>query len=106
MKNVALTEDAVDRIRGIHQLSEEYNKRVGKNHQERLLELMRSHIDEIEDLAGKNDAHCLVETGDLIILCLELLIENDISIDDTIYQCFQRYKKKLSGLIDEVKREG
>lgn len=52
-------------------------------------------------LRAKGDAHYLVETGDLIILCLEILIENNQSPDRILSRCYDRYKKKLTTLLKE-----
>ena len=62
-----------------------------------LLELMCKHIEEIEQLKAKGDKHYVVETGDLIILCFEMLLENQASIDETLETCFKRYEDKLGG---------
>ena len=98
--------EALKRIRGIHARSKEFNKRVGMPHQERLLDLMRKHIDEIETLARAGDPHYLVETGDLLILCYELLLESGASIDEVTLKCFERYEKKLKQLIEGLGDEG
>ncbi len=94
--------DALKRIQGIHQLSAKYNQLVHKPHQERLLELMRHHVDEIEDLARQGNEHYLVETGDLLILCCELLLEGKASVNGVTKTCFGRYEKKLQELIDQA----
>lgn len=93
---------ALDRIKGIHQMSQKFNATVGKPHQERLLELMRKHVDEIEELAAAKDPHHLIEIGDLLILCFELLLEGKADIDEVILECFGRYERKLKGLIEQA----
>ena len=92
---------ALGRIKNIHQLSLKFNEMVGKSHQERLLELMRKHVDELEELANKKDPHYLIETGDLLILCFELLLDGRMEIDEVTQECFGRYERKLSSLIKE-----
>ena len=89
------------RISAIHQLSARYNGGEGQVHQSKLLELMRHHIEEIETLAEKHDPHFLVETGDLMMLCFELLIENAQCPGRMIEQCCGRYEQKLTALIAE-----
>ena len=91
------------RIENIHQLSKLFNEMVGKPHQQRLLELMRKHVDEIEELVTLKDSHYLIETGDLLILCFELLLEGGAGIDEVAEKCFGRYERKLAGLINEAK---
>jgi hypothetical protein len=101
MKNNVIQQTALERIKGIHRLSQRFNEMVGKPHQERLLELMRKHVDEIGELAAHNDPHYVVETGDLLILCFELLLEGGADIDEVTLRCFERYERKLSELIEQ-----
>ena len=98
-----MTSEALERIKGIHQFSRLFNAIVGKPHQERLLELMRKHVDEIEELAGTEDPHYLIETGDLLILCFELLLEGGADVDGVTEKCFGRYEEKLKDLIEKEK---
>ncbi|HQO58910.1 MAG TPA: hypothetical protein PLT76_09360 [Candidatus Omnitrophota bacterium] len=105
MKNMndhALTPGAVSRIRGIHGLSKTYNQKVGYDHSRRLLDLMAHHAGEIQDLWEEGNRHFLVETGDLIVLCLELLLEYEMSMDDILRTCFDRYEKKLTQLLADA----
>ena len=93
---------ALVKIKKVHQLSALYNQRISVPHQKRLLSLMRKHVDEIEELFAQGDPHAIIETGDLIILCLELILERQASIDDVVNKCFERYTKKLSSLLKEL----
>mgnify|MGYP001005871848 CR=1 FL=1 len=106
MKKRIMDAQALERIRAIHQQSAEFNRLVKKPHDERLLELMRKHVEEIQELRNLGDPHYLVETGDLLILCYELLIEGGASIDEVTRQCFERYERKLAHLIEEAARHG
>ncbi|HBR15285.1 MAG TPA: hypothetical protein DD723_07065 [Candidatus Omnitrophica bacterium] len=103
MRQSVLNTEALGRIEGIHQLSTRYNQQVEKPHQQQLLELIRKHIDEIEELFKKNDPHAIIETGDLLILGFEILLENRASIDAVLLRCFQRYETKLSILLKNEK---
>ncbi len=94
-----LSEIAIDRLKGIHGLSAQLNQQAGKDHQDKLLQLVRSHVDEIETLYAKKDAHAFIETGDLLVLCLELLVENQVDSNEIIAKCFDRYEKKLTSLL-------
>jgi hypothetical protein len=102
MDNMVIKEQALERIKKIHSASLEYNKKEGKEHNKRLLDLIRHHVDEIEELFAAGDRHSLVETGDLAVLCFELLIENGVSIDDILLKCFDRYDNKLASLLNEA----
>lgn len=101
MSNV-FAEKALKRLKDIHVLSQRVNKNVELSHQDKLLDMMRSHIDEIEMLFKKNDAHAIIETGDLLILCLELLVENNADCDQITQKCFERFESKLTSLINEI----
>lgn len=99
MKPAVLTEHAQKRIQAIHRLSKQYNENADRSHEDKLLELMRKHMDEIEELARKGDQHFLTETGDLAVLCFELLLEHEKGLDETLSHCFERYENKLYGLL-------
>lgn len=99
MKSTVIQKTSLERIKAIHQLSLDYNTRQSKQHSGKILELIRHHIAEIEELRNKGDKHYLIETGDLIILCFELLLDNDQSIDDVLLKCFERYENKLNNLL-------
>lgn len=94
---------SLERIRGIHRLSEEYNRRVNAGHAGQLLKLMRKHVDEIEALSRDKNPHYLTETGDLAVLCFELILDGGQPIDDILRKCFLRYENKLTGLLQELK---
>ncbi|MDP2652888.1 MAG: hypothetical protein Q8Q08_02530 [Candidatus Omnitrophota bacterium] len=90
------------RIKEIHRLSRCYNQKVKISHQKRLLHLMRKHVAEIEELCRRKDKHAVVETGDLVILCFELILEHRASLDKILTRCFIRYDQKLSGLLADL----
>ena len=102
MKNAVLKKEAVERIRRIHRLSRAYNKRKELGHGQKLLEMMKHHVVEIEELLKKQDRHALVETGDLVVLCCEMLMENKASVDGMLLRSLDRFEKKLNRL----KRKG
>lgn len=102
MQKRVLSKEAIRRLKAIHQLSQNYNRKLKKNHRKRLMDLMKEHIDEIYELCQKDNPHYLTETGDLIILCMELLLEEGISIDTMLEKCFNRYEIKLPKLIKGV----
>ncbi|MDP8264011.1 MAG: hypothetical protein P9M12_00835 [Candidatus Aceula lacicola] len=99
------TKKASDEIKKIHRLSRHCNGKEKKKHEKKLLTLMRKHVDEIEGLYQNKDKHFLIETGDLIILCLEMFLENKVSADQVMEQCFNRYQKKLKSLMRKSKDE-
>ncbi|MBF0493841.1 MAG: hypothetical protein HQL28_01770 [Candidatus Omnitrophica bacterium] len=97
----SFTKSALKEIRSIHALSKRYNKTLNKNHTKALMHLVKEHADEIEELSEKKDKHFVTETGDLAILCFEIIMENKASIDAVIGKCYKRYMKKLTQLISE-----
>ena len=98
-----LHKNALRQIQKIHKLSQRLNGKAKSLHEKKLLSLMREHIDEIGSLYKSKRSHYLVEVGDLIILCFEILIENKRSIDDTINLCIKRYNKKITELLRKQK---
>lgn len=101
----AFKKAALQRVKKIHRQSQRYNRLAGMPHTQRLLDLMRKHVREISSLQADKDPHFLIETGDLLILCLELLIEYKVSPDKTLLKCCGRYENKLTGLIQtELKK--
>lgn len=95
---------AFERIRNIHQLSIRYNQLTRYPHRKRLLDLVSKHAEEIRDLCEKGDLHYVVESGDLAILCFELMLEEGRSPDEVIAQCFRRYEDKLNFLIRDQEK--
>lgn len=98
----SLTDYAKENIENIHRLSQRYNGRE-ENHSKVLLRLAEEHVKEIEELYAERNEHFSVEVGDLMILCLELLLESRQDPDAVLAECYGRYKKKLGSLIAERK---
>ncbi len=99
MKTQVINSESLLRVAAIHKLSQEHNKNLGNDHTLRLIELAQEHTEEIRQLFQDKNDHYLIETGDLVILCLEVLLENNKSIDEVLTRCFQRYEKKLPELL-------
>lgn len=90
---MVFTKKATERIKKIHRMSEKVNSAY--NHREKLLELAKKHILEIEQLYEENSSHADIETGDLAVLCFELILESKKDPDKILEVCFDRYEKKL-----------
>ena len=99
----SLTKSAVTEIKSIHEKSRLLNSSGKIKHAEVLLELMREHIREVGELVRGHNPHFLVETGDLAVLCLELMLESGVSPDEMLDKCYQRYHKKLDFLLKSQK---
>ena len=76
----------------------ELSSNVNKNHEEKLLEMMKDHVEEIEELYKEKNEHWAIETADLAVLCLELLLTENKDIDDVFTECLPRFDKKLTQL--------
>jgi len=94
----SLTKYAKKEIEEIHALSKRYNGKR-KTHAEALLKLVRKHTKEICELHRNKDTHFAVETGDLLILCHELLLDQGKDPDEIMDLCYKRYKEKLAELL-------
>lgn len=94
----SFTEYSKKRISEIHSLSREYNG-TNSRHTEVLLDLVEKHSLEIKELYGEKDDHFSIEVGDLLILCIEILLEQQKDLDDILNKCYSRYETKLKGLI-------
>ncbi len=95
-KKIYLTEHTICKLQQIHKMSVERNKDKNISHTQILFNMMRHHIKEIGELLKDNNSHSFIETGDLIVLCMELLLDNNQDLNDILNICFQRFKKKLS----------
>lgn len=71
------------------------NQKNDGNHSFKLLEMISSHSEEIKELYSVKNPHFAIETADLFILCLELLIQEGYDVDTTISQALPRFYNKL-----------
>ena len=55
----------------------ELSKKVNKNDKQKIFDMIKEHIIEIEELYNNNNDHWIIETADLIILAYEFMILND-----------------------------
>src|SRR3989338_2240383 len=99
MKDPVIGPQHIKRLKGIHELSRRYNGRKRDAHNAKLLELIDKHAQEIRELCEKGDRHFLTETGDLAVLCFELLLENGEDPGAVLERCFKRYEDKLTRLL-------
>ena len=93
-----LRSDFKKKLIEISKLSDKINKQ-DKN---KILNLIKEHIKEIEELYKKSNEHWTIETADLIILCYELLILENKDIDEVFNKCLPRYDIKLKRLSENV----
>jgi len=81
----------------------ELSNRVNNNDKQKILDMMKEHVQEIQELYSENNDHWAIETADLVVLCYELLIMEDMDIDDVFTKCLPRFDKKLTKLAEEGK---
>lgn len=101
----SFTAYAREKLREIHGLSSEYNSRTD-DHAAVLLDFVGKHADELKRLYEAKDPHFDVETGDLIVLCCELLLERGKDPDRIMDRCYGRFSGKLKELIVSRKERG
>ncbi len=106
MARAALTGYAIKRTKNIHTLSRRRNSSVSAAHQKFILGHIEKHIKEIKELLEKNDKHYLTETGDLVILCLELIVEGKGSPNALLLKCFKRFEDKLTAPVKNRSNPG
>jgi len=80
----------------------EISKLSNKDDNKKILELIKEHVEEIEELYNENNEHWTIETADLIVLCYELLILENKDIDEVFKKCLPRFDIKLKGLAEDV----
>jgi len=101
----SLTSYAHNELETIHGHSRRHNRRLKVNHAAALLKMMEKHVVEIKELHVQKSKHYLIETGDLMVLCLELIKEAKESPDLVLSKCYERFHKKLSQLTDELNKK-
>lgn len=99
----SLTRFSQKELKAIFRYSKQLNQFSRGKHAQELLKLMTDHVQEIQELYQKKDAHYFTETGDLLILCFMLLKEAKVSPDVILSKCYKRYRKKLPRLLSEIK---
>ena len=80
----------------------ELSNRINENDKQKILEMMKEHIVEIEERYNNKDDHWAIETADLIVLCYELLLMENKDIDDVFNRCIPRFDVKLKRLAENV----
>ena len=98
----SLTNYSNKELQAIHSQSRRLNRKLKKDHVQALLSMMKHHVKEIKELHAKKDKHYLIETGDLIVLCLELIKEAKQSPDAVLFKCYPRFHKKLLQLNSHI----
>ena len=78
------------------------SNKINKNDKQKILEMMKEHIEEIEERYNNKDDHWVIETADLIVLCYELLLMEQKDIDDVFDRCLPRFDVKLKRLAEHV----
>jgi len=91
---LTLDDEFKDKLKEITKLS----KKINKNNNRKILEMMKEHVEEIEELYRNNNEHWDIETADLIVLCYELLLLENKNIEDVFDRCLPRFDIKLRRL--------
>lgn len=93
-----LHDEFKNKLREITNLS----NKINKNDKKKILEFIKEHVKEIEELYNENNEHWAIETADLIVLCYELLILENKDIDEVFNRCLPRFDKKLKSLAENI----
>lgn len=80
----------------------ELSNKINRNNNHKILEMMKEHIEEINERYNNKDEHWTIETADLIVLCFELLLLDNKDIDDVFNRCLPRFDVKLKELAENV----
>jgi len=91
-----LSKEFKDKLLKITELS----NKINNNDNHKILEMIKEHIDEIEERYNNKDEHWAIETADLIVLCYELLLSENKDIDDVFSRCLPRFDVKLRKLAE------
>lgn len=81
----------------------ELSNKINKSNNSKILEMMKEHVEEIEERYNNKDEHWTIETADLIVLCYELLILENKDIDEVFNRCLPRFDDKLKRLAENIK---
>ena len=92
---IILQESFIDKLKEITKLS----KKINHNDTHKILDIIKKHVEEIEELYNNKNDHWAIETADLIILCYELLLMENKDIEDVFSRCLPRFDVKLKGLL-------
>ena len=92
---ITLHDEFRDKLKEITKLS----SKINKNDTRKILDMMKEHVIEIEELYNDKNEHWTIETADLIILCYELLIMENKDMEDVFSRCLPRFDVKLKGLL-------
>ena len=95
---LTLQDEFEDKIKEITELS----NKINKNDNHKILEMMKAHVEEIEELYNDKNEHWAIETADLIVLCYELLLLENNDIDNVFSRCLPRFDVKLKRLAENV----
>lgn len=97
MRMEILQDEFYQKLKEITELS----MRINDNDMDKILRMMKDHVEEITQRYNNNDDHYSIETADLIVLSLELLLANGNDIDDVFTRCLPRFDKKLKILSEK-----
>lgn len=80
----------------------ETSKKINNNDKQKILQMMKDHAFEIEELYDDKNNHWAIETADLIVLCYELLLMENKDIDAVFSRCLPRFDIKLKELFENT----
>jgi phosphoribosyl-ATP pyrophosphohydrolase len=60
------------------------------------LESMQKHAREIRSLFARKDSHWAIETGDLLVHCMKILVLNGYDLNEIFEKCVKRFETKIA----------
>jgi len=60
------------------------------------LESMEKHVREIRNLFARKDSHWVIETGDLMVHCMKILVLNGYDLNEIFEKCTRRFETKIT----------
>ena len=77
------------------------SEKVNASNKQKILEMTKVHSEKITELYFLKDDHWVIETADLIILCFQLLLNENKDINSVFEKGIPRFYKKL----DEIRKQ-
>lgn len=95
-----ISKEAIEKIKELNELSFKLND-GRKETMSYTLESIKEHAEEINQLFLANNDHWAVETGDLMIHCMKMLLMYGFNLNEMFDKCCKRFENKISKLIKE-----
>jgi phosphoribosyl-ATP pyrophosphohydrolase len=93
-----ISEQAIEKIKKLNDISFKLNG-GRKETVSYTLESIKEHAEEISQLFSANNEHWAIETGDLMIHCMKMLLMNGFDLNEMFDKCRDRFESKITKLL-------